>query len=179
MPVAHDPIASLEAWPIEFTLGGKDYTIPPQPAARWLAVMLEEVGQFEAVVELLSLDQKAQLEQDLIDEVFTHQEKEETFRDVVEAVAGRPWWMVLNYVVLAKAFWARFHGRVLMSGLDINRAPFGAYLDALHYAFIEGRDEQSLQKITNYLETPPAGMAVELDEQTEGDTFLAMMNQSR
>lgn len=179
MPVATDPLASLTSWPVDFALAGRHYTIPGQSAAQWLMVLLEEFGSFEPVIELLPVEHKAQIEQDIIDGAIDHQEKEQTFRDVVEVVAGRPWWVVLNYLNLISSFWSRFHGRILLSGLDVEKVPLGAYLDAAHFAFIENRDEQSIQKIINFLETPPAGFDIELDEQSEGDTFLAMMNQAR
>ena len=179
MPVVTDPLASLTTWPVNFSLGGRNYTIPGLPASVWLMVLLEEFGTFEQVVELLPMQSKAQIEQDIIDGAIDHQEKEQTFRDAVEVVAGRPWWVVLNYLNLISSFWSRFHGRILLSGLDVEKVPLGAYLDAAHFAFIEGRDEQNTQKIINFLETPPPGFDIELDEQSEGDTFLAMMNQSR
>lgn len=179
MPVAVDPLASLTTWPVEFFLGGRQYTIPPHPAARWLVAILDELGSFEAVVELLPVPDKAELEQAIIDGVIEEQVKEETFRDAVEAVAGRPWWMVINYGNLLRTFWGRFHGRLLLSGLDPERVSLGAYLDAFYASLVEGKDEQVTQKINNFLETPPMGFEVELDEESEGDTFLAMMNQGR
>lgn len=179
MPVVVDPLASLTTWPIEFFLGGRQYTIPAMPAADWLVAILDELGSFEAVVELLPVSDKAELEQAIIDGKVAEQAKEETFRDAVEAVAGRPWWVVINYGNLLRTFWGRFHGRLLLSGLDPQRVSLGAYLDAFYASLIEGRDEQARQKIDNYLETPPMGMEIELDEESESDTFLAMMNQAR
>lgn len=179
MPPEIDPLASLTTWPIEFVLGDHLYVIEPQPATGWLLRLLDELGSFESIIELLPIRDKAQIEQDIIDEIVTDGDVEQTFRDAVEAVAGRPWWMVLNYLSLAKSFWSRFHGRALMSGLDPAKVSLGAYLDALYFAFIEGRENEALQKINNFLETPPAGLGIELDEEAEGDTFLAMMNQAR
>lgn len=178
MPVETDPLASLASWPVEFKLDGWAYSIAPQPATTWLIAILEEFGSFAPVIELLSESDRARIEQAVIDEQISEQELEEVFRDVVEAVAGRPWWVVLNYLNLIRSFWARFHGRILF-GLNPELVPLGAYLDAAHYVFIEGRDEQTVQKIINFLETPPPGLLIELDQESEGDTFLAMMNQTR
>jgi len=179
VPVNDDPIASLTAWPINLNIGGRQYTIPAEPASTWLLALLDEFGSFEAVIEMFSVADKAQIEQDVIDGTLDEQDKTKAFRDAVEIAAGRPWWVVVNYLNLLRGFWARFHGRILISGLNPEQVSLGAYLDAAHYAFIENRDEQAAQKILNFLETPPPGLEIELDEDVEGDTFLAMLNQSR
>jgi hypothetical protein len=179
VPVKTDPIASLTAWPVDVAIGGKVYVVPPLPAAQWMILLLDEFGSFDTVIEVLSVTDRAEIEQGVIDGTVDDKDMEQAFRDVVEVAAGRPWWVVLNYLNLIQGFWSRFHGRILLSGLDPERVSFGAYLDAAHYSFIEGRDEQGIQKIINFLETPPPGYEIELDQETESETFLAMMNQQR
>lgn len=179
MPVPVDPLASLTTWPVEFFLNGQEYTIPAQPAANWLIALLEDYGMFTPIIEMMTVEEKAAIEQALIDGKIGDGELEQVFRDAAEAVAGRPWWVVLNYLNLLQGAWARFHGRILLSGLNPEMVSLGAYLDAAHFSFIEGKDESSIQKINNFLETPPTGITIELDDEAEGETFLAMLNQGR
>lgn len=179
MPASADPLASLTLWPVDVVIGGKVYSIPPTVASGWLLALYEEFGTFDTIIELLPIGQKSELEQDVIDDKITYQEREEAFRDAVEVVAGRPWWQVLNYLNLIRGHWARFHGRLLMSGLDPDRVSLGAYLDAAHYSFIANLDEQQAQKIQNFLDTPPPGVEIEIDQDAEGQTFLSMLNSQR
>jgi hypothetical protein len=179
VPAHADPLASLGPCPIDVAVGGKYYTIPAEPASRWLAILLDDFGTFASIIDLLSVPEKADIEQDIIDEKIEPGDLERAFQDAVEVASGRVWWVVLNYLSLAQGFWARFHGRILTSGMNIEQVSLGAYLDAMHYTFIEGRDEQALQKILNFLDTPPPGVKIDLDEDVEGQTFLSMLNSSR
>lgn len=178
MPVRSDPLASLASWPVDIYLGGNTYEIPPLPAATWLRALLEDFGSLEPVIELFSIPAKAEIEQAIIEGELETEELRDALRDAIEVVAGRPWWVVLNYLNILSGFWTRFHGRILF-GLDPERVSFGAYLDAAHYAFIENGDAAAVQKVNNFLESPPPGVTIELDEDAESDTFLAMLNQQR
>lgn len=179
MPDLADPLASLEPCGIDVSLGGLIYTIPPVPASKWLSALFDDFGSFSGVIELLTVADRAAIEQQIIDGTIAAEDMEAVFHDAVEVASGRTWWVVINYMNLARGFWARFHGRVLASGMNPDKVSFGAYLDAIHFAFIEGREEQGIQKITNFLETPPPGVKIDLDEDSEGETFLAMLNGSR
>lgn len=179
MPVHADPIASLTTWPVELVIAGHQYTLPAKPAADWLIALIDDFGSFAQLIDMLTVEEKAAIEQALIDGQIEEGELEQAFRDAVEAVAGRPWWVVLNYLNLLLGAWPRFHGRILSAGLDPCQVSLGAYLDVAHFSFIDGREESAVQKITNFLETPPSGFSIELDEESEGETFLAMLNQGR
>lgn len=179
MPVHADPIASLTTWPVEFFLAGQEYVIPARPAADWLIALLDDYGSFTQVIEMLDVEEKAQIEQAVIDGKVEDGELEQIFRDAVEAASGRSWWVVINYLNLLQGAWSRFHGRILMAGLNPEEVSLGAYLDAAHFSFIDGKDESGVQRINNFLETPPPGVKVELDDEAEGQTFLAMLNQGR
>lgn len=179
MPGRVDPTSSLASWQIDIAIGTHLYSIAPHPASDWLIALLDDFGSFDAVIELLSVKDRAAIEQDVIDGKVDITEKTKAFQEAVEVAGGRPWWQIINYLNLARGFWGRFHGRVLAAGLTPDTVSFAAYLDALYFAFIENRDEQATQKIINFLETPPPGLEVELDEDVEGDTFLAMLNQQR
>ncbi len=179
MPVHADPIASLTSWPVELVVAGREYTLPAKPATDWLIALIEDFGSFVQLIDMLTIEEKAEIELAVIEGQVEDGELERVFRDAAEAVAGRPWWVVINYLNLLQGAWPRFHGRILSSGLDPSTISLGAYLDAAHYAFIEGREDSAIQKITNFLETPPPGFSIELDEESEGETFLAMLNQGR
>lgn len=177
--MAVDPSASFRCEPVTLTLDkAGSLHIPALPAADWLAALFEEFGSLEPIRDLLDEPSRERMDEAIMEGTTDWNEITGAFMDALTATAGRPWWQVFLQLNLMRSQWGRFHGRIVLSGLDVERVPLAAYLDAGMHALLEGKDDVSQQKIRNYLDTPPAGIKIELDEDEESATFLALMNSS-
>lgn len=177
--MAADPSASLRCEPVTLILDkGGSLHIPALPAADWLAALFEEFGSLEPLRNLLDEPSRDRLDEAIMDGLTDWNEMTGAFMDAVTATGGRPWWQVFLLLNLLRSQWSKFHGRIVLSGLDLERVPLAAYLDAALAVLLDGKDEGSQQKVLNYLETPPTGIKIELDEEEESNTFLALMNSS-
>lgn len=173
-----DPIASLKLWPVKLVTPVGTFHIPALPATDWLHVLFEEWGSFGRMADLLRYADRVRLEDAILEEKLLEEDLYNLFTDALTVAAGRPWWQALILLGLAKGDWSKIHGRVL-DGFDPTKASLSAYLDRVYFAIVEHAEPKGRQRIDSYIETPPAGVKIELDEDQESASFLAMLNQPR
>lgn len=172
--------ASLQVCAIDFELGGHWFSVPPLPAARWLIPLLGNDLTLIVTAEpegLIDADQATEIDQLLVYGTVDMDELRFALYDVVSAVAGRDWWEAVSLVATVRASdnWARLHGKIL-AAIDPHQVSLGAWLDVAMSLCTERMDAKQYGRFLGILQTPPA--EVGLDEEREGENFLAMMNQT-
>jgi hypothetical protein len=176
--VVVDPVASLRLWPVNIVTPAGTFSIPALPATDWLYVLFDDWGNLNRLADLLRYPDRVRLEDAIFDEHLTHEDLFAAFTEALAVAGGRPWWQTFLLLGLAKGDWSKVHGRVL-EGFDPGKVSLSAYLDRVYFALVEHADPKGRQRVDSYLETPPVGLKIELDEEKESNAFLAMLNQGR
>lgn len=174
-----DPSASLSLFAVEFTLDGADFTVPAQPAARWLELLLANDLGLVATAEpdgLIDAAAAQAIDELLLDGTVELAEYRATLSEVLSTVAGRDWWEAVGLVaaVSAAGNWSRIFGQLVRAGVDADQVPLAAWLDAVMSIVTEHMDEKQLGRFMGFLQTPP--VEVGIDEDREGANFLSMLN---
>jgi hypothetical protein len=175
--VAVDPLASLEITSTYVTLAGRTYEVEGHPASDWVALIL--TGRtYEILPGWIMDDDVDDLIDQLLDGTVSDEELTEATHDVMTIAAGRPYWyatQLIASVASTHVSWATLHGRMVMRGVRANELSLSAWVDALYASCVEGIHEESdRQKFDQQMDTPPA--SVPIDEEEEGQAFLALMN---
>ena len=137
-----DPLASMRCWAVGVTLGGREYTIPPLPAAEWWPIVAG--GAVSAFLDLIK-------DPDLTDRLFEDgidpAEIEQVGIEAIEAAAGRPVMAVLTIAAIAEQHWSSVNGQLMREGVRWDALPLGAVLDAIHSLLLErfgeGKDDKT------------------------------------
>lgn len=175
--VAVDPLASIGIYPVNVTIGGREYEVEGHPAADWLVLLLS--GEYFRVLPgwLAEEDQKTALLYDIESGAVSTAELDEVTLDILGIAAGRPWWWPMQLVMMASSSndtWGTFHGKMLRSGVDEQTMPFGAWLDLLYSIMTDGLQQESKQQFLNATEIPDASLNIPLDEEEEAKAFFAL-----
>lgn len=138
--------------PVYVALAGREYRIPPLPAARWMLVLLEQ-GWADIVPGLCEGDLD-ELYEDLDYERVSALECERAAQDAVTATAGVEWWTATKLLHSAASDPAAF-GELRSSGLDVETAPLGAVLVALYRIYTRDKERGDVAKVDMELAKPP------------------------
>ena len=176
--VAVDPLASLASRDIWVTLDGHEYRLPAKPAIDWLEVILTG-DSYGILPGWLDVEDQQKIFDAMWADRINDVELEQATQDALTAAAGRPWWWAAQLVLVCAATnksWSTLHGRVVLAGVDPGVVPLGAYIDALYAACLEGfgSNQEARQKFDVHMDTPPP--SVGLDEESEGEAFMALLN---
>ena len=175
MSVAVDPLASLKSWPLTVTVAGQDYELRAVSAAQWLTILLEDPIDLSAILPgLLSEEAEEAVEDAMMAGRLTKREIEDICHEVIGLCAGRDWWWALNLIRSVASAWMLIYGRLMVSGVNLDRLPLGAALDAMYALCVERMDKEHHQQFDRDLERPPVNQ--EIDANDEEAQFLALMN---
>lgn len=169
-----DPLAALKCWPITVELGGREFTIPPLPAAEWFLAVLGE-KPLPIVPGLLSPEDE-EVVSDLI--VFGRvglQEVVAVSREALELASGWRWWEADRLIRSAGAQWKLLGGELTRYGVDLNVLPLGAVLNALYSMAVKGLNEQKRQALDFQISQPPAELAEEEREALAEQMFMDLL----
>lgn len=169
-----DPIWSLKQWPVTIEIQGQGYTIPAMPAVDWLSVfMLESFGPEDVLPGLLMDTEQDQVEQFLHSGVLGVRELWELGLEVISQVTGRPWYVALRLVLVAKDAWDAIGGEMAAVRSD---ASIAAWLDILFTHLVRNIEDSKRTMFLMKLELVPEGWGKEPEKQMEmsADAFLAM-----
>lgn len=186
-PSNPDPLASLRLWSVVVELGGKEFTVPSLPAARWLEILMAPTSELnpedwfpgfagpQAVMDVNNM---------LIDGVISQDEVVAVIWDVLEAMSGRRWWITLRLCASARAHWEWLGGELALAGVSPFDMPLGFWLDGVYAAMVKGIAEraskpQLVADWTRMLTAPPAQSRREFDEKANADAFLAALRGAR
>lgn len=184
-PSNPDPLASLGIAPIIVEFAGQEFTIPPYPAAIWLRTLLAEKLDLEAVFPGLAGPEAVATANSLIIEgAGSQDELEEAILDVLEAAAGRRWWITLRLCVSIRAHWEWVGGDLARHGVSPFDVPLSYWLDGAYATMVQGIMERSgkPRKIVDWtraLTDPPAQERRKQAEEDDGSAFLAALKMAR
>lgn len=175
-----DAAASLKCWRIVVDIGGRDYTIPAQPAGPWLSALVS--GSWRPILPGMLVGADADR---ILDEMERGRVKvsalDAAAREAVAEVCGMKWWSAVRLAAWLWGNWDTVGSLVLARGLAMDRDPIGAVLVVAYRVIQEHRkDEQERQRIDLELDKPPvnAGVSAEemFDQQAATQAAMAMLN---
>lgn len=169
-----DPVWSLRPWPVSVRVVGTMYEIPALPAVDWLAILMAENPDLDNIFPGL-LDQE---EQDIVTEAMLDGHLEETFSvclDIITAVSGRPWYIAMRLIDVARNSWQVLGAEMLLKGVDAERLSLSGWLDILLLTIMNNIDPKEATMFTMRLEAPPADIEVEQPEpEMTASSFMSM-----
>jgi len=178
--IAHlscDPAASFAPVDIEIDFLGRTWIVPAMSAQQWLEIIWAGALSPDEIFPGLCGAGEAAFE-GIIDGTVEIEELFAIAMEILEIASGFKWWVALNLAMLAKSAWASI-GASVIAAVDPSRESLGAWLVVVLNACKERTDPKNLAELISNLNTPPPGYEAEgLDEETEGEAFLAMMHQS-
>jgi hypothetical protein len=172
-----DPVWSLKPWPVLVEVGDFELEIPAMCAADWLQVlMVEGLDSDDVFPGLLDHDSRTFIEDQMHDGVLEFEEVQRLALEIISTVSGRPWWVSLRLIEVARVSWDALGGD--MAKLDATRIPLAGWLDYLFLLVVRTIDDAKRTMFLLKLEIVPAGWAdapAELEMST--DAFLAMASE--
>lgn len=171
--VVTDPIWSLCPWPLDVTVGESQITIPALSAAKWLVVLMAEELDPWDVVPGLCIDAEEVVTEALLNEQLEYSELRDIVLDVISMVTGRPWWIALRLVHIAKASWEAVGGELAFRGVQAQNISLAAWLDATLLVCLRSMESKDVTMFMTRLEAPPPGVETEEPEMDRA-SFMAM-----
>lgn len=172
--VAVDPVASLRITGVSLVLAGRSFEVEPHSAADWLELILE--GTLYRVLPGW-LDEDADvLSTMILDGEISDDDLGTATFDAITVVGGRKHWWIFNLIGVAASnntAWSTLNGRLIHAGVDAQAISLSAWVDALYAICVENMDKDQRIQFDTHVETPPADEPI--DEEEEGQTFLALM----
>lgn len=97
-------------------------------------------------------------------------------KDLLTAVAARPWWEVFNIIAVAEASWEAIGGEMASRGLQADLVTLGTWLDAAFYLMRKAtKDEQAHDQLVTEIKRKP--MESTDDGEMDTDDFMAAMTE--
>jgi len=167
-----DPIWSLKPWPVSVEIYGRKLEIPALPAVDWLAVLMQaELTLDDFIDEMLPA-----AEDMLFDSTLSLEELYEVCLEVVSTASGRPWWVTLRLIGIAKESWHILSGEMLK--VDATRMSLSGWLDVLLLVILHSMDPKDTTMFSMRLEAAPADVEVPEEEmEMSANAFLKMAGQ--
>lgn len=173
-PTKPDPLASLRPRSLLVDWDGVTWTVPAVPALSWLEILLAEEIDFEAIFPGLCgedavLDVNWRILSGTLDDL------EPVIRDCIEVASGRRWWITLRLMSVLRENWEAVAPAV--AGVPSDRVSLATWLDVAYGVLVErlSHDPKYLSEFTSRLVQPPREAAEPINDEVEGNAFLAAM----
>lgn len=164
-PTDAEPLASLDLYKVQVTLGESTWFIPALPAAEWLKILLADELDAEAIFPGFCGPQAIiDVNQMIIDEIVTSEDLEEAICDAITAASGRKWWITLRLCRFLRTGWDRIGGELAAGGVTPFTVSLSYWLDGAYATclrVIEKGDPKQLTRFTDQLTAPLPGKAKE------------------
>lgn len=155
-------------------MAGEQVTIPPIPAADWLAVLMgEDLWAEDLFPGLLNEEDRNWVEDALYEGALHLEEMHDLAMEILSQVAGRPWWTALRVIQTAMSNWDIIGGALTLRGVDAAKISLGAWLDVVTILMIDHMETSKVSMWLLQLEAPPQGTETAQPE-INADQFLAM-----
>lgn len=172
------PTAGLWPCEIDIQIGEWIFTVPDHPASVWIEAISNPEGG-AIVPGLLGLADQRLIWKDFIAGRVTTEDLSTAWREALGAACGRPWWEGARLVLDAVRddTWPVIHGRLIRSGIDLDRISLGAFWNAVYSMALEScKDEEAQTRFKWELSLPPADVQPEeLPADTAANDFMAAM----
>lgn len=144
------------------------------PAVDWLSILMaESFGPEDIFPGLLPDEDRLQVEDLLHTQALAVRDMWDLSLDILTEVSGRPWYVALRLVLVAKASWDALGGDLAAIRSD---ASLGAWLDILFTLIVRNIEDSKRNMFLLKLELAPEGWGDKQQEAMEmsPDAFLAM-----
>jgi len=171
-----DPVWSLQPWPVSVTFAGHLFEVPAVPAVDWLQhLMSPDADPLDAFPGMLSDGDQELINDALLDGAVSMDDVYETCLNVITNVSGRPWWVTLRLVEVAKQSWHSLGAEMLLRGVDATKLSLSGWLDVLLLLIMRNIDPKDAMMFTMKLEQVPPELAAEQKEpEISRSDFMAM-----
>lgn len=144
-------------------------------AADWLSILMVEPLDLWDVVPGLCPDIEDQVTQFVIEGGLDVGELRLTGLATIEAATGRPWWVALRLVHLARHSWEVVGGNLSYRRVDASCTTLGAWLDAVLLIAVQNMEQDKITMFTSQLEAPPPEFAGDIPEpEMDRSSFFAL-----
>lgn len=183
LPTNPDPLASLDVYKVHVHLGDQRFVIPAIDAAGWLKILLDDPLNTEEIFPgLCGPADVVTVNQMMVSGLVSEEELTAAIYDVIEAASGRRWFIAVRLCGYARANWDRIGGELACHGVTPFKVSLSYWLDALYATMIrliaEGNPKKLTQFTADLTRLPPSEARI-IDDEAEGNAFLAMMRQAR
>lgn len=128
-------------------------------AADWLVILMQERWTFESVLPgLLEPEEADWVEECLYTERLSIDDFERLHLDILTTVTGRPWYVALRLIEVARTSWNALGGEVVVKA-DATSLSIAGWLDVLYLLILRNMDESKVSMFLAQLEMPPIGFA--------------------
>ena len=171
-----DPVWSLHPWPLTITAAGALLEVPALPAADWLAILMaSELELDDLFPGLLAASDQELVEEALLDGVISLDDCYQMVLDIISTVSGRPWWVAMRLIYVARDSWQVLGAELLLKGVDAQKLSLSGWLDVLLLTVMRNIDKDEATMFTLRLEQPPADIEVETKEpEMSASAFMSM-----
>lgn len=168
-----DPVWSLKQWPVCIEIHGLEFTIPAMCAADWLHTLMSPSLEPDDVFPgLLPEDEYIEIERLLHQGKLDLTDTFEAAFEVISIVSGRPWWVALRLIQVARESWDAVGGDMAAVRAD---ASLAAWLDTLFTLLVRSVEDDKRTMFLMKLELAPEGWGPDPEElEMSQDAFLAM-----
>lgn len=155
---------------------GTMFELPALPATDWLVILMTAEPELEDVFPgLLGEEEHSQVDEALIDGVLDLDEVYEACCTIIDAVSGRPWWVAMRLIEVARTNWHVLGAELLTNGVDSEQLSLSGWLDILLLLIMNRIDPKDAAMFTLRLEQPPADIEVEAKEpEMSASAFMSM-----
>jgi hypothetical protein len=158
-------MAALKQWAYEISFpnvldeDGYPYMfrIPPRPACDWIIASIEP-GHLGYLPGLLPDDQHGMLIDALADGLLTAKELLAANREALELMSGWRWWEAGRLIATMVHDFETAGGLLVLSGLDLGKAPLGAVLAAIYARAWSESDKEGRAALASAVTELPADM---------------------
>ena len=103
-------------------------------------------------------------DQDYVDEALANgdisiTDLEKLTLDLISEVSGRPWWVAIRMIYIARMRWSIFSGNLILAQVYPDRISLSAWLDALWLNIFHGLPKDKWTMLSSILEMPPPSEA--------------------
>lgn len=170
-----DPVWSLKQWPVIVEVAGEDLTIPAMCAADWLHVLMSDTFIADDVFPgMLGEEDRQYVEGLLHHGNLALEDSQGLGLEIVSQVSGRPWWVALRLITVARHSWDALGGD-MAEKVDASTVSLAAWLDALFLLMVRAIEDSKRTMFLMKLELAPEGWGPKPEElEISGDAFLAM-----
>ena len=172
--VAVDPLASLEIYDVDVTLGGEEFRVTGHCAADWLIKILG--GTLHNVLPSWIEDahDRSIFIDMLLDGEIDDVDINKAIKEILGVASGRPAWWVQNLISVMRSEWGQLHGRLVRAGIYPDEMSLGAWCDAAYSCMVDPmQSNEDRSQFDAQMEAMPPD--ADFDEETEEEAFMNIM----
>lgn len=153
------------------------WEIPAQTGADWLDVlMVESLSLDDVFPGMLDPDERELVEDALLTGALELDAMYEMALETVTLTAGRPWWVALRLIEIARANWDIVGAELILKGVNADQLSLSAWLDATMLTVLQCMERSKITMFLAQLELAPEVVRQQQPEpEMSSAQFFSMM----